>query len=346
MKKIPVGEAVGSVLCHDITQILPGEFKGRKFKKGHIIQEEDIPVLLSLGKDHIYVWENQPGMIHENDAALFLKDIAMGEGLTYGEIKEGKIGFNAAFDGILKVDAQRLLKLNMVGEISFATLMNNTPVKKGQNVAGTRVIPLVIDEKKLKTAREVLDGHKIISVLPLKPRKAGIVTTGNEVYYHRIEDKFGPIIRKKMEDYHCEVLGQTFVPDDKEKIQEAIRGWLKQGAEMVFCTGGMSVDPDDLTPSAIIGIGGEIVTYGTPVLPGAMFLLSYYKDENGREIPVMGLPGCVMHAKTTVFDLVLPRILAGEHITMEDIAAFGHGGLCMQCETCRYPVCHFGKGGF
>lgn len=344
MKKIPVREAVGSILCHDITQILPGEFKGRKFKKGHVITAEDIPVLLSLGKDHLYVWENQPGMVHENDAAIFLKDIAMGEGLTYGEIKEGKIGFDAAYDGVLKVDVSLLMELNMLGEISFATLMNNTPVHKGQNVAGTRVIPLVIDEKKLNQAKALLDGRKIIRVMPMTTKRVGIVTTGNEVYYHRIEDKFGPIIRKKMENYHCEVLGQTFVPDDKAQIQTAIRAWLDKGAEMVFCTGGMSVDPDDLTPSAIQGVGGEIVTYGTPVLPGAMFLLSYYTDENGKEIPIMGLPGCVMHAKTTVFDLVLPRILAGEHMTMRDIAAFGHGGLCMQCETCRYPVCHFGKG--
>lgn len=344
MKKIPVQEAVGSILCHDITQILPGEFKGRKFKKGHIITEEDIPVLLSLGKDNIYVWENQPGMVHENDAAIFLKDIAMGEGLAYGEIKEGKIGFAAAFDGVLKVDAELLLQLNMLGEISFATLMNNTPVKKGQNVAGTRVIPLIIDEKKLEAAKTLLSGKKIISVKPMRAFKTCIVTTGNEVYYGRIEDKFGPIIRQKMQNYGCEVLGQTFVPDDKEQIKAAIKTWLEAGAEMIFCTGGMSVDPDDMTPSAIKEIGGEVVTYGTPVLPGAMFLLSYYQCEDGREIPIMGLPGCVMHSKTTVFDLILPRILAGEHLTLKDIVVFGHGGLCVQCNECHYPVCHFGKG--
>lgn len=340
MKQIPVEEAVGSILCHDITQILPGTFKGRKFKKGHIIKEEDIPVLLSLGKEHIYVWENEPGMVHENDAATYLKDIAMGGGLTFGEIKEGKISFHAAYDGLLKIDTELLLQLNMLGEISFATLMNNTPVKKGQNVAGTRVIPLVIRKEKLEEAKALLNGRKIISVKPLMQKKVGIVTTGSEVYYKRIEDKFGPVIIGKMEAYHCEVLGQTFVPDDKERIKQAVLEWLDKGAEMIFCTGGMSVDPDDRTPAAIKEIGGEIVTYGTPVLPGAMFLLSYY---NG-DIPVMGLPGCVMHAKTTVFDLILPRILAGERMTMKDIAAFGHGGLCMQCETCRYPVCHFGKG--
>lgn len=339
MKKIPVEQAVGSVLCHDITQIIPGKFKGRRFKKGHIVREEDIPVLLSLGKDHLYVWEDEPGMVHENDAAIFLKDIAMGEGLTFGEIKEGKISFNAAFDGLLKINVGLLTELNMLGEISFATLMNDTPVKKGQNVAAARVIPLVIRQEKLDEAKALLNGTKIVSVLPLKPKKAGIVTTGSEVYYHRIEDKFGPVIRQKMEQYGCEVMGQTFVPDDKAQIKAAIQAWLDAGAEMIFCTGGMSVDPDDMTPAAIKEIGCRIVTYGTPVLPGAMFLMAYSGD-----IPVMGLPGCVMHSKTTVFDIVLPKILAGKTITLRDTAVLGHGGLCMQCDPCRYPVCHFGKG--
>lgn len=339
MKSIPVKEAVGSILCHDITQILPGEFKGRKFKKGHIITEEDVPVLMSLGKDNIYVWEEDPNMMHENDAAIFLKDIAMGEGLDYSDIKEGKIGFNAAYDGLLKVDAGLLYKLNMLGEISFATKHNNMPVKKGEYVAATRVIPLVISKDKMEAAKTLLDGRKIVRVLPLKKARIGIVTTGNEVFYNRIKDKFLPILIKKMEGYDCEVVGQTKVPDDNGQIEKAIKDWIDKDVDMVFCTGGMSVDPDDRTPSAIRNVGCEIITYGTPVLPGAMFLMSYYGDK-----PVMGLPGCVMHAHTTVFDLVLPRILAGERITMEDIAAFGHGGLCMQCETCIYPKCHFGKG--
>jgi len=339
MKKIPVETAVGSVLCHDITQIIPGEFKGRKFKKGHIITQEDIPVLLSLGKDHIFVWENNPDMIHEDDAALFLKDITMGEGLYAGEISEGKIGFYAKHDGLLKVDQEALLKLNMLGEISFATLKNYMPVEKGAYVAGTRVIPLMIHKDKLFQAKELLAGKKIIKLLPYKSCSVGIVTTGNEIYHKRIKDKFGPVVVDKVEKYHCKVLGQTIVPDDIDEIKDAIKGWLLKGADMIFCTGGMSVDPDDLTPSAIKGVGSRIVTYGTPVLPGAMFLLSYYGD-----VPIMGLPGCVMHSRTTVFDLILPRILAGEKIEMEDIARYGDGGLCLQCEVCQYPVCHFGKG--
>ena len=347
MKCIPVQEAVGSILCHDITQILPGEFKGRRFKKGHIIQEEDIPVLLSLGKDNIYVWENLPGMVHENDAATFLKDITMGDGLTFGEIKEGKITFTAAHDGLLKVDADRLFQLNMLGEISFASLHNNLPVKKGEAVAGTRVIPLVIDQKKLDEAKKLLDGHKIIEVKPMKSFNIGIVTTGSEVYYHRIKDKFGPILRGKMEGYHCTVAGQTFVPDNKEMIEQAIKDWLDKGADMVFCTGGMSVDPDDLTPSAIRDTGCEIITYGTPVLPGAMFLLAYLEvEEEGksRTVAVMGLPGCVMYAKRTIFDLVLPRVMADDEVTEENLASLGQGGLCLNCPVCTFPNCGFGKG--
>jgi len=339
MKMIPVKQSVGCVLCHDITQILPGKFKGARFRKGHVITEEDIPVLLSLGKDNIYVWEQMEGMTHENDAAVFLKDITMGDGLEFGEIKEGKINFKARYDGLLKVDEKRLYELNLLGEICFATLQNNMPVKKGQAVAGERVIPLLIDQKKLDTAREVLDGNKIIEVRPFSSFTVGLVTTGNEVFYHRIEDKFGPVLRKKMEDYGCITAGQIIVPDDRKQIAQAIHTWLDRGADMVFCTGGMSVDPDDLTPSAIRDAGCDIISYGSPVLPGAMFLLSYTDD--GRT--VLGLPGCVMHAKITVFDLIFPRLLAGEMIKAEDIAAYGHGGFCMGCSECHYPNCHFGK---
>lgn len=339
MKTVPVEKAVGMILCHDITQIIPGEFKGRRFAKGHIITEEDIPVLKSLGKDNIFVWDDREGLVHENDAATFLKDITMGENLTFGEIKEGKITFRAACDGLLRVDAKRLLQLNMLGEICFATLQNNTPVREGQAVAGERVIPLAIDQKKLDQAKELLGGEKIIRVAPMKHCTVGFVTTGNEVYYGRIQDKFGPILRKKIEAYGCQTAGQVIVPDDKEKEKAAIQSWLDQGVDMVLCTGGMSVDPDDLTPSAIRETGCRIVTYGTPVLPGAMFMMAYAPD--GR--PVMGLPGCVMHAKTTVFDLVFPRLLAGEEITFEDMMAYGHGGFCSGCEECHYPNCHFGK---
>ena len=338
MKQIKTVDAVGQVLCHDITQILPGQFKGRKFKKGHVVKEEDIPVLLSLGKDNLYVWEAVEGMIHENDGAIFLKDIAAGENLEFSEIKEGKIDFIAGIDGLLKIDVDTLLKLNSIDDIMMATLHNNFEVKKGTKVAGTRVIPLLIEEEKLKEAKKVVGENKIVSVLPFKPKKVGIVTTGNEIYHKRIVDKFGPVIEGKVGKYNCEIIGQIICPDDKEVIKEAIQKFVNEGAELICCTGGMSVDPDDVTPTAIKECGAELVTYGSPILPGAMFLLAYY-----NEVPIMGIPGCAMYNKTTVFDVILPRLLVNERLTKADIAAYGHGGLCMQCDTCTYPACNFAK---
>ncbi|QEK13062.1 molybdopterin-binding protein [Crassaminicella thermophila] len=339
MKKIPVKETIGSVLCHDITQIIPGKIKDRAFKKGHIIKKEDIPLLLSLGKDHIYVWEKKEGVLHENEAAERLRKLTAGAGITFSEVKEGKINFIAEYDGLLKINKELLYKLNSIGEMILVTLHNNYPVRKGKKVAGTRVIPLVIEEEKIKRAEEIIGNEKIVQVIPYKQMKVGIVTTGNEIYYGRIKDAFGAVIRKKMEEYDCEVLGQTILPDDPDKIRNAIESWIEKGADMVVCTGGMSVDPDDVTPTAIEKTGGEIITYGSPILPGAMFLLAYKKD-----IPILGLPGCVMYAKRTVFDLILPRLLIKERLKASDIAKYGHGGFCMECEVCRFPDCTFGKG--
>lgn len=338
MKQIKTVDAIGHVLCHDITQIIPGEFKGRAFKKGHVVKEEDIEKLLSLGKDHLYVFETTEGMVHENDGAIFLKDLTAGENLEFSEIKEGKIDFISTVDGLLKIDIERLFKLNCIDDIMMSTLHNNYKVHKGLKVAGTRVIPLMVEQEKLDKAKLVVGEEKLIKVVPFKKKKVGIVTTGNEVYYKRIVDKFGPIMKDKMDSYGCEVLGQIVCPDNTEMIKDAIDNFLNQGADIILCTGGMSVDPDDLTPAAIKMSGAEIVTYGSPILPGAMFLLSYKKDT-----AILGIPGCAMYAKTTVLDVVLPRILIDEKLTKEDIARYGHGGLCMSCDICTYPACNFAK---
>jgi len=337
MKTVKTIDAAGMILCHDITKIVPGEFKGVAFKKGHIIKEEDIPELLKLGKDNLYVWEHQEGTLHENDAAIRIKEHIAGEGLDFSTIKEGKIDFVANLDGLLKVDVAELLKINSLGEIIVSTLHNNTPIKKGTKVAGTRVIPLVINENKI-IEMENISKENIIKILPIKPKKIAIITTGNEVFYGRIQDKFGPILTKKVEEYGCEVIYHAFSSDEKEMIKEKIQEALNSEAELILCTGGMSVDPDDRTPLAIREMGGELITYGSPVLPGAMLLLAYHEDR-----AILGLPGCVMHSKRTAFDLVLPRILADEKITFEDIAAYGHGGLCLDCPICTFPHCSFGK---
>lgn len=338
MKKIKTTEAVGHVLQHDITEIIPGEFKGRAFKKGHIITEEDIPHLLRLGKDHIFVFELGEDKIHENEGAMILGKLGQGENISLGsEIKEGKINFNSSIDGILKVDSEKLFELNMLGEISFATLPNNIPVKKGELVGGARIIPLVIEKEKMDRAKSLIK-DPILNVRPYKKYKVGIITTGNEVFYGRIEDKFGPVILEKLKPYNSEIIGQALCPDDKEVIKEKAREFLDKGATMIIFTGGMSVDPDDMTPTSIIELGGELISYGAPVLPGSMFLLSYLGD-----IPMMGLPGCVMFAKKTVFDLVLGRVMTGERLTKADIMRYATGGLCQSCEVCHYPNCTFGK---
>lgn len=338
MKKIKTTEAVGHVLQHDITEIIPGEFKGRAFKKGHIITEEDIPHLLRLGKDHIFVFELGEDKLHENKGAMILGKLGQGENISLGsEIKEGKINFNSSIDGILKVDSEKLFELNMLGEISFATLPNNIPVKKGELVGGARIIPLVIEKEKMDRAKSLIK-DPILNVRPYKKYKVGIITTGNEVFYGRIEDKFGPIILEKLKPYNSEIIGQALCPDDKEIIKEKAREFLDKGATMIIFTGGMSVDPDDMTPTSIIELGGELISYGAPVLPGSMFLLSYLGD-----IPMMGLPGCVMFAKKTVFDLVLGRVMTEEKLTKADIMRYATGGLCQSCEVCHYPNCTFGK---
>lgn len=338
MKKIKTTDAVGHVLQHDITEIIPGEFKGRAFKKGHIITEEDIPHLLRLGKDHIFVFELGEDKIHENEGAMILGKLGQGENISLGdEVKEGKINFNSSIDGILKVDSEKLFELNMLGEISFATLPNNIPVKKGELVGGARIIPLVIEKEKMNRAKALIKAP-ILNIRPYKKYKVGIITTGNEVFYGRIEDKFGPVILEKLKPYNSEIIGQALCPDDKEIIKEKAREFLDKGATMIIFTGGMSVDPDDMTPTSIIELGGELISYGAPVLPGSMFLLSYLGD-----IPMMGLPGCVMFAKKTVFDLVLGRVMTGERLTKADIMRYATGGLCQSCEVCHYPNCTFGK---
>lgn len=342
MKLIETKNAVGHVLCHDITQIIPGVVKDAVFRKGHVVTEADIPVLLSVGKEHLYVWEKKEGILHEDEAAAVLRDICMGEHMSASEPKEGKIEIFAAADGLLKIDTKRLNAVNGLGEMMIATVHGNFPVKKGAKIAATRIIPLVIDEEKMNCAGEVAGDRPLLQILPCSHKKVGIVTTGSEVFKGRIEDAFGPAIRGKLSAYDTEVVGQQIVDDNREDIVAAIKSFVEQGVDMVLCTGGMSVDPDDKTPGAIKATGARVISYGAPVLPGAMFLLAYYEHE-GRQVPILGLPGCVMYAKRTIFDLVLPRVLVGDILEAEDLSIYGEGGLCMNCEVCHFPNCGFGK---
>lgn len=332
-------DAVGQILCHDITQIIKGVTKDAVFRKGHVIRGEDIPVLLSVGKDHIYIWENNENMLHENEAAEVLYDICKNENMIPSAVKEGKIEVIADCDGVLKINRELLKEINSLGEMMIASRHGNFPVKKGEKIAGTRVIPLVIEKEKMEKAAALAKGTSVFQILPFLKKKVGIVTTGNEVFYGRIEDTFTPVVVEKLSEYGAEVIGHEVSNDEKENIEKAIRSLLNLGADIIICTGGMSVDPDDRTPAAIRNVADEMITYGAPVLPGAMFLLAYYE----KDIPIMGLPGCVMYAKRTIFDLVLPRIMSGEVLSAEDFQVLGEGGLCLSCEVCTFPNCGFGK---
>ncbi len=381
---VPVHEAVGMVLAHDITEIRPGEYKGRAFKKGHVIKEEDICHLQRLGKERLYVLHIGKEELHEDDAALRLATALMGEGVEMqGEPKEGKINIIASRDGLLKIDAERLKAFNMLGEVMCATLHSNTLVRKGQVVAGTRAIPLVVKKavveeavKRLKAEGKRLKTNGVIEVKELRRPRAGVVITGNEVYYGRIKDAFAPVIERKIRAFDGEIVGIYYAPDDAGYIETRLRELMDAGADLLITTGGMSVDPDDVTRFAIRALGVREMHYGSAVLPGAMFLVAYVEKSGVRSqksgvrsqtgspknqrffgaeesevlntqhstlIPVLGIPACGMYHKTTIFDLVLPRILAGEQIGREELAEMGHGGLCLNCKECRYPLCPFGK---
>jgi hypothetical protein len=351
MKLIKTVDAEGAVLCHDITQIIKGVTKDAVFRKGHIVTKEDIPVLLSVGKDELYVWEKEEGMMHENDAAEVLVSMCIGDHMDKAGVKEGKIELSAACDGLLKVNEAGMRAVNGFGQMMIASRHGNCPVKKGDKLAGTRIIPLVIEEDKMMSAKAAAEkatgGEPILKLLPFQNKKVGIVTTGNEVFYGRIQDTFTPVIEGKFKEYDAEVIAHEIWNDDDKKVTEAILRMIEQGADIVCCTGGMSVDPDDRTPLAIKNTGARIVTYGAPVLPGAMFLLAYYEVKEGpnpRTVVIMGLPGCVMYAKRTIFDLVLPRVMADDEITAGELSTLGQGGLCLNCKVCTFPNCGFGKG--
>ena len=340
MKLMRTEDAVGQILCHDMTQIIPGVRKDAIFRKGHVIQEEDIPVLLSIGKDHIYIWENNEHMVHENDAAQVLYEICADENVHPSEVKEGKIELIADVDGLLKVDRDKLYAVNSLGEMMIASRHGDFTVHKGDKIAGTRIIPLIIEDTKLDAAKAATAGGPIFRILPFQKKRVGIVTTGNEVFHGRIEDKFTPVIIDKVTEFGAEVMGHEFSDDNHERITGCIQKLLDEGADMICCTGGMSVDPDDKTPLAIKNSGSRIVSYGAPVLPGAMFLLSYYGERN---IPIIGIPGCAMYNKRTVLDLVLPHLFADDYLEKQDLDRLGEGGLCLNCPVCTFPNCGFGK---
>jgi molybdenum cofactor synthesis domain-containing protein len=339
MKTIPTTEAVGAILCHDLTRIVKDEVKEAAFRKGHVVQAEDIPVLLSMGKKNLFVWDLGENMVHENEAAEILKEICLGPGLCPTPVKEGRISLVVKEPGLFVADQDRMDQLNALGEIAVASRHSGFETEPGQMAAAFKVIPLAVRREKMEAARAIGAGKPLFAVRPYRPLKVGIVATGHEVYTGLIKDSFTPVVQAKVERFGLRVVEKTVVDDRLEDIGGIIREYREKKLDLIVCTGGMSVDPDDLTPGAIKAAGAEIVCYGTPVFPGAMFLVAYLDDK-----PVLGLPGCVMFERRTIFDVILPRVAAGVRISAAEILGLGAGGLCLNCPQCDFPACGFGKG--
>ncbi|WP_300463916.1 molybdopterin-binding protein [Desulfobacula sp.] len=339
MKKIRVEDAIGTVLAHDMTRITRGKFKGVAFKKGHLVKKEDIPELLRIGKQSLYVLELGDDQLHENDAAQRIATAISDQTLDFTEPREGKINLVTRHAGLLKINVDALLQVNKMGQIIVATLKNNFPCKKGEIIAGTRIIPLTIPTKHIEELEALTKKTgTIVSVKPYTPLKVGAVVTGSEVFNGLITDDFDPSVGKKITDAGCTLIKKILVPDDIPAISNAVLALKKLGCDLIITTGGLSVDPDDVTRQGVIQAGADVTFYGSPVLPGAMLMVSTLDTT-----PVISLPACVFYYKQTVFDLIFPRVLAGETISGDDIAAMGHGGLCMNCKVCHYPVCSFGR---
>lgn len=329
LREVRVEDAVGLTLAHDLTQILPGAFKGALFRKGHRVTENDIERLKNIGKEHLYVIELAEGDLHEDDAAARMAVALAGEHVVCGEPHEGKVAIKSTVDGIADIAREVVDAINALGDVALATVVCHRVVKTGETLAATRVIPLIVPEAKVRQVeqiaasyREANGGRPPLGVRPMRRMRAGLLTTGNEVYSGRIADKFGPAVAGKLASYGAELAEQRFAPDDSQTIVKEIRYFLKQGYDMILVSGGMSVDPDDRTPGAIAAAGADIVSYGTPMLPGSMLLFGYLEG-----VPIFGLPGCVMHDLYTSFDALLPRVLAGDVLTRDDIAGLGYGGL-------------------
>jgi molybdenum cofactor synthesis domain-containing protein len=341
LKKINLQDAVGTRLAHDITEIRPGEFKGAAFRKGHTVCNDDICHLQKLGKNNLYVIDLAEDEIHENEAAAILAGALAGEGVTWeNNPKEGKIGLTAAIDGLLQVNTAALAAFNLMDEVMCATLHSHTLVKKGKLVAATRAIPLIMKRAPIERAAAIAGQNGgVLSVKSLRKARVGIVVTGSEVFNGLIQDRFAPILTEKMSALGSEVVGVSFAPDDADLIRRAVVSHLENGCDLILLSGGMSVDPDDVTRQAIRQAGATEIHYGASALPGAMSLVGWVD-----EVPLLGVPACGLYHRTTVLDLVLPRILAGERIGRKDLAYLGHGGLCQDCPECVFPGCAFGKG--
>lgn len=342
---LPVEEAVGMTISHDLTRIDPGVFKGPEFKAGHRIEAHDLCRLQQMGRFHVAVNESfdlPSDMVHENEAAELMAARMAGQGIEYSlPPQEGKIDLTAADDGLFCVDAARMQQFNMLDQVMVASRQDATIVTKGMRLAGTRIIPLHISRNDLGKALAVLSDKPIFSVLPMRRAKMGILVTGTEIFQGIIQDKFIPVMRAKAQQYGCDVVEAIIAPDSVTEITRAIEKIRQAGADVLVTTGGLSVDPDDVTRNALFAAGITQVVHGVPVLPGTMSVVGILPGD--PPIQVIGVPACALYYKTTFFDLVFPRLLANRHIKKAEIARMGEGGYCLACRICTYPKCFFGK---
>jgi len=339
LKKVKLDEAIGMVLGHDVTKVVPGEFKGPAFRRGHIIRQEDVPELLNIGKEHVYIIEEEEGEVHEEEAAFRIAKAVASPKMKLTGPKEGRVNIESSVLGLLKVNKPLLKEINSITDVVLATLHDNTVCQPGTVVAGTKVIPLYVPEAKLNIVEELCQKKGYVTkVIPFKAKKVGVVITGNEVFKGRIKDRFGDTIKRKVEPLGSVINHQTIVPDDESLIARAVSEMRDKGSEVIFVCGGLSVDPDDVSVEGVERSGAKIISYGAPVMPGAMFLFARLEN-----IPILGAPAAVIFNETTIIDIILPRVLAGEPISREDIVDLGHGGLCLDCDGCSYPICPFGK---
>ncbi len=338
LKKVKLEEAIGMALGHDVTKIVPGKFKGAAFRRGHIIRQEDVPELLSMGKEHIYIIEEEEGEVHEEEAALRIARAVSGPEMKLTSPEEGRVNIKSAISGLLRIDSPLLKEINSIDGVVLATRHDNTVCQPDMTIAGTKIIPLYIPEANLNTVEELCRKGRVLRVIPFRVRKVGVVITGSEVFKGRIKDKFGQTIRRKVESLGSVINYQTIVPDDEDLIARAVLEMRDNGSEIIFACGGLSVDPDDVTVEGVSRSGARIISYGAPVMPGAMFLFALLGD-----IPILGAPAAAIFNEATIIDIILPRVLAGEPVSREDIIALGQGGLCLNCAVCAYPICPFGK---
>jgi len=342
LQAVSVRDAIGRSLLHDMTRIIPNSKKGPAFKNRHVVETDDIDLLLSMGKKLVYVEgdiSSDDGWVHEDEAALTLGRVMAGNGVTFTEVpSEGKVTFRAERDGLLVVDEERLINFNCVPDVMCASRQSYSVLSCNDRIGGTRAIPLYLSRGKLDRALAVLNGKPLFTVLPLRQPRVGILVTGTEVYEGLVEDGFVPLIRKKLERLGASTFRSRIVPDDRNAISGAIRELIKEDIDLLVTTGGLSVDPDDVTRAGLEDAGATDMIYGAPILPGAMTLLARIGD-----VQVIGVPAGALYFKTTSFDLLVPRLLAGLTISRYDLARMSSGAFCLECPTCLYPLCPFGR---